>query len=81
MGTSLEVQPFASLINLVGANVPRILINREIVGRPTFSFGYGEGLLLNQSHNVRDFDLIGDCDDGVQKMADHLGFGVSFIGI
>jgi NAD-dependent deacetylase sirtuin 2 len=32
MGTSLKVQPFSGLINLVGANVPRIVINRERVG-------------------------------------------------
>lgn len=77
MGTSLEVQPFASLINQVGENVPRLLINREIVGRPSFSFNSDEGLLLNQSHNTRDFDIIGDCDDGVQVIADRMGFGVS----
>jgi NAD-dependent SIR2 family protein deacetylase len=31
-GTSLQVQPFASLIGRVGKDVPRILINRECVG-------------------------------------------------
>ena len=32
MGTSLQVQPFASVINKVGSKVPRLLVNREIVG-------------------------------------------------
>ena len=31
-GTSLVVQPFASLINRVGDNVPRVLVNREPAG-------------------------------------------------
>jgi NAD-dependent SIR2 family protein deacetylase len=35
IGTSLEVYPFAGLADQVGQNVPRILMNREIVG----SFG------------------------------------------
>lgn len=33
MGTSLTVQPFASLIDRVGDNVPRLLINNEPVGK------------------------------------------------
>ena len=32
MGTSLQVQPFASLIEQVPKNIPRLLINREKVG-------------------------------------------------
>ena len=31
-GTSLKVQPFASLVGRVGSNVPRLLVNRERVG-------------------------------------------------
>lgn len=73
MGTSLEVQPCASLINFVRDDVPRLLINREIVGQSSY---YG-GLLLNTKHNTRDFVWLGDCDDGVQVIADRLGFGVS----
>ena len=34
MGTSLRVQPFASLTGRVASNVPRLLINREVVGGP-----------------------------------------------
>ena len=33
MGTSLTVQPFASLIDRVPASTPRLLINREAVGK------------------------------------------------
>ena len=33
MGTSLTVQPFASLIDRVGESVPRLLINNEAVGK------------------------------------------------
>jgi hypothetical protein len=32
MGTSLKVQPFASLVGRVGSDVPRLLVNRERVG-------------------------------------------------
>jgi NAD-dependent deacetylase sirtuin 2 len=32
LGTSLSVAPFASLANLVSADTPRLLINRELVG-------------------------------------------------
>ncbi|KAL4225349.1 NAD-dependent protein deacetylase sirtuin-2 [Mactra antiquata] len=32
MGTSLEVQPFAGIIDTVHANVPRVLFNRDAVG-------------------------------------------------
>lgn len=32
IGTSLKVQPFASLINKVSRTTPRVLINKEAVG-------------------------------------------------
>ncbi|XP_069084457.1 NAD-dependent protein deacetylase sirtuin-3-like isoform X2 [Pleurodeles waltl] len=32
MGTSLEIEPFASLVNSVRPNVPRLLLNRHLVG-------------------------------------------------
>ena len=31
-GTSLKVQPFASLVGRVASDVPRLLVNRERVG-------------------------------------------------
>lgn len=52
IGTSLQVQPFASLIHNVNVNCPRILINREEVILQT----------------CRDLFLHGDCDEGTAKL-------------
>lgn len=60
MGTSLTVQPFASLPSFVKEGVPRILINLEKVG------GLGS--------RADDVLLLGDCDTGVRKLADELGW-------
>ncbi|XP_040295503.1 NAD-dependent protein deacetylase sirtuin-3, mitochondrial-like [Bufo bufo] len=32
MGTSLEIEPFANIVHAVRPNVPRLLINRDLVG-------------------------------------------------
>jgi NAD+-dependent protein deacetylase SIR2 len=60
MGTSLTVQPFASLPSFVREEIPRILINLERVG------GLGS--------RADDVLLLGDCDSGVRKLADALGW-------
>ena len=60
MGTSLSVQPFASLPSFCSEGVPRILINLERVG------GLG-----TRSDDVL---ILGDCDAGVQKLAMALGW-------
>lgn len=60
MGTSLTVQPFASLPSFVREEVPRILINLERVG------GLGS--------RADDVLLLGDCDEGVRRLADALGW-------
>ncbi|KKY15165.1 putative nad-dependent deacetylase sirtuin-2 [Phaeomoniella chlamydospora] len=60
MGTSLTVQPFASLPAFVGEPTPRLLINLEQVG------GLGS--------RADDVLLLGDCDTGVSKLADALGW-------
>jgi NAD+-dependent protein deacetylase SIR2 len=60
MGTSLTVQPFASLPSFVREETPRILINLERVG------GLGG--------RADDVLLLGDCDTGVRKLADALGW-------
>lgn len=60
MGTSLTVQPFASLPSFVSENTPRVLINLERVG------GLGS--------RPDDVLLLGDCDAGVRKFADALGW-------
>lgn len=60
LGTSLTVQPFASLPSFVSEDTPRLLINLERVG------GLGS--------RPDDVLLIGDCDEGVRKLADALGW-------
>ena len=71
MGTSLVVHPFASLVNRVKSNVPRILINRERVGefmhRP-FS------LRPSEKAGERDIFLQGDSDKIVTEIAEKLGW-------
>ncbi|KAI9812034.1 MAG: Sir2 histone deacetylase Hst2 [Pycnora praestabilis] len=60
MGTSLTVQPFASLPGLCSEGVPRVLINKEQVG----SLGSRPDDVL----------LLGDCDAGIRKLASALGW-------
>lgn len=61
MGTSLTVQPFASLPEMVKDETPRVLFNLERVG----SLGSRPDDVL----------VLGDCDSGVRKLADELGWG------
>ncbi|KAK5119480.1 hypothetical protein LTR85_007580 [Meristemomyces frigidus] len=60
MGTSLTVQPFASLPGMTREETPRVLINKERVG------GIGSG--------SDDVLILGDCDDGVRKLAEACGW-------
>jgi NAD-dependent histone deacetylase SIR2 len=60
IGTSLSVQPFASLPEMASSMAPRLLINMERVG------GLGS--------RPDDVCLLGDCDRGVRKLADELGW-------
>ncbi|EHY59873.1 Sir2 histone deacetylase Hst2 [Exophiala dermatitidis] len=60
MGTSLTVQPFASLPSFVREDTPRVLINLERVG--------------TLGSRPDDVLLLGDCDAGVRKFADALGW-------
>jgi len=60
LGTSLTVQPFASLPQIIPDGVPRLLINMERVG------GIGS--------RPNDVMLLGDCDVGIKKLADQLGW-------
>jgi NAD-dependent histone deacetylase SIR2 len=60
MGTSLTVQPFASLPQFAREGVPRVLFNLEPVG----DFG----------SRPDDVIVLGDCDSGVRKLADALGW-------
>lgn len=78
MGTSLTVQPFASLVSQVSGIAPRLYINLDksnlssdplsmLLGQPDFDF--------ESEKNYRDVFWQGTCDDGCQALADSLGFG------
>jgi len=63
IGTSLLVHPFASLVNYVRPEVPRVLINREAVGP-----------FVRSSRDKRDSFWEGDADEGVRRLAEELGW-------
>ncbi|XP_012058324.1 PREDICTED: NAD-dependent protein deacetylase sirtuin-2 [Atta cephalotes] len=80
MGSSLVVQPFASLIDRVRNTCPRLLINNEKVGtqdRLSRFLGLRQGLVfdIKSAHGGRDVAWLGDCDTGCQLLADKLGWG------
>ncbi|ALC47514.1 Sirt2 [Drosophila busckii] len=78
MGTSLEVQPFASLIRRAGPRCIRLLINRDAVGRPSLASwldSKDNALLYGTPENIRDVAFLGDCDAGVRELAEALGWG------
>jgi NAD-dependent SIR2 family protein deacetylase len=72
-GTSLKVQPFASLVRLVPPLTPRLLVNRDRVGEDM-------GLDFDQKDEQHPSDVFysGDCDDGARELCAlaHLGHGV-----
>lgn len=77
MGTSLQVQPFASLVSKVPTNTPRLLINKEKTGEGE-SFlgmlGFGGGMDFDSDKAYRDVAWLGNCDDGCLALADLLGW-------
>ncbi|XP_006619182.1 NAD-dependent protein deacetylase sirtuin-2 isoform X1 [Apis dorsata] len=79
MGSSLVVQPFASLVDRVRPNCPRLLINKEKVGtqdRLSRLLGLRHGLMFDtHSAGGRDVAWLGDCDTGCQLLADKLSWG------
>ena len=78
LGTSLKVHPFASLVGLVGEDVPRLLINREQVGTEEegiiklLGFIDDRALQFDEETCYRDACFLGDCDDGVLQLANLL---------
>nr|ODN81378.1 NAD-dependent histone deacetylase SIR2 [Cryptococcus depauperatus CBS 7841] len=81
IGTSLKVQPFASLVDSVPLSCPRLLINREPVGgfsrlnSTLSSLPSSLSKLLAGSHGTsRDLFFEGDADDGSWKLAEKLGW-------
>jgi len=76
LGTSLVVQPFASLIDRVNKDCPRLLINMEKAGVASRldQIMSGGGLQLDNSDNFRDVAWLGDCDQGCKELAKGLGW-------
>ena len=69
MGTSLMVQPFASLVNLAPPRTPRLLVNRERVGES--DDGGRTGLVFEPGS----WDVFAQtsCDAGAAQLAELLG--------
>ncbi|XP_041035243.1 NAD-dependent protein deacetylase sirtuin-2 isoform X3 [Carcharodon carcharias] len=77
MGTSLQVQPFASLASRVSDTTPRLLINKEITRQsdPVMALlGLGTSLDFDSERAYRDVAYVGSCDDGCLALADLLGW-------
>lgn len=80
MGTSLTVQPFASLVDLVGRKVPRLMLNlTKPEGGASFLSkiipGYGSaGVDFDSKSNTRNVFMKTDTDSGCQKFAQLLGW-------
>ncbi|XP_045460989.1 NAD-dependent protein deacetylase sirtuin-2 isoform X2 [Harmonia axyridis] len=77
MGSSLAVQPFASLVDRVPRDCPRLLINREKAGQRSglmALMGVRGGLDFENTKTKRDVFWLGDCDDGCQLLAEKLGW-------
>lgn len=78
-GTSLMVQPFASLTSRVPAETPRLYINLEKgssnVNPLTVMFFGGGGFNFDGEDNYRDVFKGATCDAGCQELADLLGWG------
>jgi|EP00927_Polykrikos_kofoidii_P061756 NAD-dependent deacetylase sirtuin 2 len=72
LGTSLCVQPFASLVGRCASEAPRLLINRDSVGTHD---KLDIGFRFNAEKNWRDVFHQDDCDGGCRAFAKALGWG------
>ncbi|XP_077423973.1 NAD-dependent protein deacetylase sirtuin-3 isoform X2 [Vanacampus margaritifer] len=63
MGTSLQIEPFASLVNTVRSKVPRLLLNRHAVGP-------FQRVPLRRGDHVE----LGDLENTVRRFAEMLGW-------
>lgn len=79
MGTSLVVQPFASLTQRVPEKCPRLYINLENSSSgsdPLMAMlGMGNDFKFEDEDNYRDVFYQNTCDDGCYNLADKLGWG------
>ncbi|KAI1303369.1 NAD-dependent protein deacetylase sirtuin-2 [Mortierella claussenii] len=72
LGTSLKVEPFNKLIAKVSPKCPRLLINREKAGQELHSgFDFEDKWRYTVQ---RDAVFLGNCDDGVRKLAELCGW-------
>lgn len=71
IGTSLEVAPFSSLPDKCQEDVPRLLMNNELVGEASPCRPYGFNF---SPDNYRDVKFIGDCQQGVLQLAEKMGW-------
>ncbi|XP_065340924.1 NAD-dependent protein deacetylase sirtuin-2-like [Cloeon dipterum] len=69
LGSSLEAQPFSSLVDKARSMVPRVLINRKIppLGNPVL---WGKGLSTGWNMSALDVTFQGECDVGCAKLAE-----------
>jgi NAD-dependent deacetylase sirtuin 2 len=77
MGTSLSVEPFASLVQKVPHAVPRLLLNRHV---PYVMQRRPWELLTPSAFSKRrplrkDASILGECDDSALQVMHGLGWG------
>ncbi|KAJ3190465.1 NAD-dependent protein deacetylase sirtuin-2 [Gaertneriomyces sp. JEL0708] len=78
IGTSLQVAPFSRLIHFAPGKVPRLLINREVVGVQGVS---GFDFVGDKGKYRRDALWLGNCDDGVRELVTILGWEDEFTAL
>jgi len=74
MGTSLVVQPFASLVGEPRPGTLRVLVNRERAGERSSMGARG----FNFESNANDLFIGGECDAAVHGLVEKLGWGAEF---
>eukprot|EP00966_Prymnesium_polylepis_P023111 531674-Prymnesium_polylepis.1 len=72
MGTSLVVQPFASLVGEPRHGTLRLLVNRERVGDRMGPRGF------NFESNLNDLFCGGECDAAIEALVQRLGWEDEF---
>ncbi|PWZ01685.1 NAD-dependent deacetylase sirtuin-2 [Testicularia cyperi] len=96
LGTSLQVHPFAGLVDAVPDDCPRVLINLERVGELAGYSDFGGGGMrgsLNETgfdfdgvsyggpDKTRDVFWGGKADEGILQLAEHLGWKQQLIDL
>mmetsp|Transcript_1854 Transcript_1854/g.3837 ORF Transcript_1854/g.3837 Transcript_1854/m.3837 type:complete len:772 (+) Transcript_1854:31-2346(+) len=76
MGTSLSVEPFASLVQKAGRTCPRLLINRHVpfvMQRRPWEL-LTPSVLSKWRPARKDASIIGECEERIQKVIGELGW-------